>query len=187
MNSDKADVIAQQIANASPRFNPHPTTTTAEIKLFDIVQLYGDRQQMIVVDIKLNRPANPFIGVLVKGQGAQYKFGWKHRPTVVGHAKDDHPALRAWKQKYGPKTNQPQATQAVFIHLLEAVEAGDLPKAQILAAAIRTMDGYAKPKPSTLFAEYEAAVKDGTVERFNMSTYDDMRKMVKSPEFQNAR
>jgi hypothetical protein len=152
MNSDRADVIAQQIANASPRFNPRPTTTIFEIKLFDIVQLYGGRQQMIVVDIKPNRPANPFVGVLVKGQGAQYKFGTKHRPTVVGHANHDHPALIAMRQRKGglgslpamtPQTNLvSQEAKAVFFHLLEAVEAGDISKAKILTAAIRTMPGY---------------------------------------------
>jgi len=172
MNSDRADVIAQQIANASPRFNPRPTTTISEIKLFDIVQLYGDRQQMIVVDIKPNRPANPFVGVLVKGQGAQYKFGHKHRPTVVGHANPDHPALIAMRQRKGMTTPliEPvnQEARAVFFHLLDAVEAGDMSKAKILAAAIRTMPGYAKPKPSALFSEYEEAVKNGTVERFDM-------------------
>jgi hypothetical protein len=148
MNSDRADVIAQQIANASPRFNPRPTTTISEIKLFDIVQLYGDRQQMIVVDIKLNRPANPFIGVLVNGQGAKYKFGYKHRPTVVGHANPDHPALIAMQQRnnmampQGEPVNQ--EAKAVFLHLLDAVEAGDMSKAKILTAAIRTMPGYSK-------------------------------------------
>ncbi|MFA5767309.1 MAG: hypothetical protein WC919_05275 [Candidatus Paceibacterota bacterium] len=147
MNSDRADIIAQQIANASPRFNPHPTTALEEIKLFDIVKLYGDRQQMIVVDIKPNRPANPFIGVLVKGQGAQYKFGYKHRPTVVGHANPDHPAIVAMRRRKEATTVQMepvnQEAKAVFFHLLEAVEASDMPKAKILTAAIRTMPGYA--------------------------------------------
>jgi hypothetical protein len=118
-----------------------PTTPISEIKLFDIVRLYGDRQQMVVVDIKPNRPANPFVGVLVNGQGAQYKFGYKHRPTVVGHANPDHPALIAMRQRKGIS---PSGDCRVFFHLLEAVEAGDMPKAKILAAAIRTMPGYSK-------------------------------------------
>jgi hypothetical protein len=129
-----------------------PTTTISEIKLFDIVQLYGDRQQMVVVDIKPNRPANPFVGVLVKGQGAQYKFGYKHRPTVVGHANPDHPALIAMRRKAEQRSGitmpqmEPinQEARAVFFHLLDAVEAGDMSKAKILAAAIRTMPGYSK-------------------------------------------
>jgi len=138
MNSDKADIIA----------HPRPTTSLAEIKVFDIVQLYGDRQQMIVTEIKPSRPANPFLGVLVNGQGAQYKFGYKHRPTIVGHAKPDHPALLALQRRKGMTTPlvEPvnQEARAVFFHLLEAVEAGDMPKAKILAAAIRTMPGYSK-------------------------------------------
>jgi hypothetical protein len=125
------------------------TSSMPEIKLFDIVQLYGDRQQMIVVDIKPSRPANPFIGVLVKGQGAQYKFGPKHRPTVVGHADQNHPALIAMRQRKGMTTPQMepvnQEAKAVFFHLLDAVEAGDMSKAKILAAAIRTMPGYKNP------------------------------------------
>jgi hypothetical protein len=124
------------------------TTSMPEVKLFDIVQLYGDRQQMIVVDIKPNRPANPFVGVLVKGQGAQYKFGPKHRPAVVGHANPDHPALIAMRQRKGMTMPQiepvNQEARAVFFHLLDAVEAGDMSKAKILAAAIRTMPGYGK-------------------------------------------
>ncbi|MFA5766316.1 MAG: hypothetical protein WC919_00135 [Candidatus Paceibacterota bacterium] len=124
------------------------TTSMPEIKLFDIVQLYGGRQQMVVVDIKPNRPANPFVGVLVKGQGAQYKFGPKHRPNVVGHANPDHPALIAMRQRKGMTTPQVepvnQEARAVFFHLLDAVEAGDMAKAKILAAAIRTMPGYGK-------------------------------------------
>ena len=146
--SDRADLLAQQIANASPRFNPRPTTTLAEIKIHDIVQLYGDRL-LIVVDIKPNRPANPFVGVLVNGQGAQYKFGPRHRPKVVGHAQSDHPALLAMQRRKGMTTLvEPvnQEARAVFFHLLEAVESGDMPKAKILAAAIRTIPGYNKPE-----------------------------------------
>jgi hypothetical protein len=124
------------------------TTAMDTIKLFDIVQLYGDRQQMVVVDIKPNRPANPFVGVLIRGQGAQYKFGPKHRPTVVGHANHDHPALIAMRQRKGLTTPQVetvnQEERAVFFHLLEAVEEGDLPKAKILTAVIRTFPQYHK-------------------------------------------
>lgn len=110
------------------------------IKPLDIVRLMnGD--QMIVTQIKRNRPANPYCGVLVDGKGAEYKFGLRHQPVVVGAASADHPALVAWKQRKEKKEHKPTNDQAVTVinHLLDAVEAGDLPKAKILAAVIRTM------------------------------------------------
>lgn len=149
-------------------------TTTIEIKLHDIVKM-PDGSQFIIVDIKPNRPSNQFVGILVNGKGAPYKFGFRHRPTVAGHAEDNHPALVAYLQRtqrtftgFCNNSNPASAPAAVFFHLLEAVEAGDMSKAKILAAAIRTMPGYAKAKPSGLFAEYEEAVRKGIVERFDM-------------------
>lgn len=125
-------------------------TTTIDVKLHDVVKM-PDGSQFIIVDIKPNRPSNQFVGILVNGKGAPYKFGFRHRPAVVGHAEDNHPALVAYLQRtqrtftgFCNNSNPAMAsTTAVFFHLLEAVEADDMPKAKILAAAIRTMPGYA--------------------------------------------
>lgn len=111
------------------------------IKPLDIVRL-SNGDQMIVTGVKLSRPANPYLGVLVNGQGAEYKFGPRFKPVVTGSASVDHPALLAWKRrkatKAGETTSQLQS-KVIISHLLDAVEAGDLPKAKILAAVIRTM------------------------------------------------
>jgi hypothetical protein len=122
------------------------TTSMAEINKFDIVRL-GNGDQMIVTQVVPSRPVNPFCGVLVGGKGAEYKFGPRHKPVVVGHANPDHPVLLARRDRMEEKIGRPLGTDAtaVIIHLLEAVEAGDLSKAQILAAAIRTMAQFRKP------------------------------------------
>jgi hypothetical protein len=136
--SDKLDVFEQQVKNLSQQhFNPKPTTTIYEIKLFDIVQINGG-SQMIVTEIKPSRPSNPFIGIKINGQGAQYKFGHIHRPVVVGHAEPDHPALCAFRRKYG-KSESSRTFETLVFQLIEAVEADDTHKAKILAAAIKTI------------------------------------------------
>lgn len=125
------------------------TTSMPTINLYDVVQL-GNGDEMIVTQIKPNRPANPFCGVLVNGQGAEYKFGPRNRPVFVRHAEQNHPALIAWRRRI---TTQPALVpgqtpgpdaQAVIFHLLEAVEAEDMAKAKILAAVIRTMGQFRK-------------------------------------------
>ena len=126
--------------------------TMPEVKLYDIVRLdIGNRVNkdiMIVTNIKPNRPTNPLCGILLNGKGAEYSFGPKHKPVVIGTAPENHPTLVAYRQRrqdlhdkvgrnFRPtlETN----TKAVIYHLIEAVEAGDLPKARILAAVVRTM------------------------------------------------
>jgi hypothetical protein len=118
------------------------TTSMPEIKLHDIVRLSGG-SQMVVTDIKPRRPANPFVGVLVNGQGAEYKFGGRHNPVVIGHAEPGHPALEALGARR--RSRDPDLAVGFTIRqLLEAVEAGDMPKAKILTAVIRTTNLYRK-------------------------------------------
>jgi hypothetical protein len=116
-------------------------TTLFDVAIHDIVRL-SNGDKMVVTQVKPNRPANPFCGVLVNGLGAEYKFGGKHKPVVVGHADENHPALVANRLRLQVRAgNQPvdDKSRAVISHLLNAVEAGDLAKAQVLATAIRTM------------------------------------------------
>jgi hypothetical protein len=126
--------------------------TMPEIKLYDIVRLdIGNRVNkdiMIVTNIKPNRPTNPLCGILLNGKGAEYSFGPKHKPVVIGTAPENHPALAAYHQRRqdlrdkiggGLKPPLETNTKAIIYHLIEAVEAGDLPKAKILAAVVRTL------------------------------------------------
>jgi hypothetical protein len=132
------------------------TTSLPEIHLYDIVRL-ANGDEMIVTQIRPSRPVNPLCGILVNGKGAEYKFGPKHKPVVTGHANPSHPALVALRQRldrFGPFSNgsamqsaqaaPSQDATAVVCHLLEAVESGDLQKAKILTAALRTMDQFRK-------------------------------------------
>ncbi len=72
-----------------------------EFAVDDIVALYGGKDQMVIVDLKPNRPANPYVGVLVKGKGAPYKFGPRQRPQKIGVADKNHPALVAYRERMG--------------------------------------------------------------------------------------
>lgn len=117
------------------------TTAMDTIHLFDIVRLVnGD--QMIVTGIKPNRPSNPFLGILVNGKGAEYKFGPRFNPVVIGHADQNHPALAARRDRLNVDNLTPGA--AMIHQLLQAVEEGDFSKAKILTAAIRTVPQYRK-------------------------------------------
>lgn len=98
-----------------------------KIALHDIVQL-GSGAQLIVVEIIRSRPANPYLGVKVNGQGARYKFGPKHRPVVIGKADANHPALRAMARKNGVQSD-PR-----LVALASAVLSGDMATARRLAA-----------------------------------------------------
>ena len=140
------------------------TTTEFDIKIHDIVRL-ANGHQFIITGINPKRPVNLFSGVLVNGQGAEYKFGPKHRPVVIGHAPANHPALISLTVRKGTRPVGQDAA-AIVCHLLEAVEIGDLPKAKILAAAIRTMDMFRSHKSTTVQSGGD---------------------MVKSDEFKNAK
>ena len=111
------------------------------MKPLDIVRL-GNGDDLVITQVKPNRPANPFCGVLVNGKGTEYKFGLKHRPTVIGVAESNHPALLAHQNKrrlLSTTISFDDGRKAVFGQLLDAIEAGDLPKAQILAAVARNL------------------------------------------------
>ena len=98
------------------------TTTELDIKIHDIVRL-ANGHQFIITGINPKRPVNLFSGVLVNGQGAEYKFGPKHRPVVIGHAPANHPALISLTVRKGTRPVGQDAA-AIVCHLLEAVEIG---------------------------------------------------------------
>ena len=106
---------------------------------FDIVE-FPQGDQMIVTEIKPSRPANPYVGVKMNGQGAPYKFGPKHMPKKVGTAPANHPALQAnaarGNNKSGALTPGARETLA---QMLTAVESGDLAQAQALVPAVRVL------------------------------------------------
>lgn len=116
-----------------------PQTSMPEIKRFDIVRL-ANGDQMIVTDIKPSRPANPFLGILVNGQGAEYKFGPRFRPVVIGKADQSHPALVALRGRKGVNAS----SVYVIRDLLNAVEDGNMQQAKILASVIRKFEGFQK-------------------------------------------
>lgn len=113
-----------------------PTAPTEVLKVKDIVRL-ANGQQLIVTEVKFNRPANPYLGVLVRGTGKQYKFGPKHHPTKIGVAPDDHPALVAKAGRSAPGVSSDY--KRLVGELISAVESGDNVKAKILAAAVRVL------------------------------------------------
>lgn len=109
-----------------------------QFQVNDIVQLAGG-QRLIVTEYKPSRPANPYLGVLVGGQGKEYKFGSKHCPRKVGVAPPDHPALVARRGRPQRGGGVSQDYRAVVGQLLDAVERGDLVTAKVLAKVIRGM------------------------------------------------
>ncbi len=108
------------------------------IKLNDIVRL-SNGDEFIITNIKPNRPVNPLCGVKVNGKGAEYRFGSKHRPIIIGCAQDNHPALIAMKSKRINRGGRKPNDNIVIVHLLDAIEAEDWAKTKILASVIRTM------------------------------------------------
>ena len=121
---------------------PRTSVTEFDIKVHDIVRL-ANGHRFIITGINPKRPVNMFTGVLVNGQGAEYKFGPKHRPHVIGHAPANHPALISLSVRKGNAIGQD--IQSIVFHLLDAVEADDLPKAKILTSVLRTTDQFRKP------------------------------------------
>lgn len=109
-----------------------------EFKRLDLVEFPGGNQ-MIVTEIKSSRPANPYVGVKVRGQGKQYKFGPKHRAQKIGTAPESHPALQALAARNGAKAGLSVGARATLEQLLNAVESGNLEQARALAPAVRVL------------------------------------------------
>lgn len=114
---------------------------------FDIVRI--GRHQMIIVRIEMSRPVNQFVGIKVNGNGAEYVFGIRNKPVKVDHALTDHPAIIAWQKRKLLTASTTSSLSgfsgiddgvvAAVCHLLDAVEKGDMQKAKILAAVVRTI------------------------------------------------
>jgi len=70
------------------------------IGINEIVNVCGS--PMIVVEIKHSRPANPYIGIKLNGNGAPYKFGPRHNPAKANppqFVNENHPAVVAYKNR----------------------------------------------------------------------------------------
>jgi len=61
---------------------------TQLLEVNDIVEACGTR--FIIVSVHPNRPANPYVAIKERGNGAKYKLGHKHHPHKVGTISNDH-------------------------------------------------------------------------------------------------
>lgn len=113
--------------------------STEALQLNDIVRLAGG-QQLIIVEIIPSRPANPYLGVLVNGQGKEYKFGYKHRPHKIGVAPQDHPALLARQDRKVAKGGINAQYKIVADNLCKAVLNGDTAAAKVLATTLQQLN-----------------------------------------------
>jgi hypothetical protein len=110
-----------------------PPAAASGITLHDIVEFAtGDR--FIITGIHYNRPANPYTGVKINGQGTEYKFGPRYKPKVVGHADPTHPALQAKQQR---KLDKSGLNVELMMALVLSVERGDLETAKRYAAQLK--------------------------------------------------
>ena len=63
-------------------------TSTELLKRCDLVEACGSR--FIIVEVHRNRPANPYVAIKERGNGAKYKLGHKHHPRKVGTVPESH-------------------------------------------------------------------------------------------------
>ena len=119
----------QQDSLEIPRMNQ-------SLEINDIVRLSGG-QTLIVTEFKPSRPANPYLGVLVGGQGKQYKFGPRHQPVKVGVAGPDHPALQALERRQPAGVSHEY--KAIVGQLCDAVESDDLARAKVIVGIVRSL------------------------------------------------
>lgn len=106
-------------------------------KRLDLVRL-NSGSEMIVTGFVPSRPKNPFLGVKPNGNGAEYKFGWKHGPKRIGTVEETHPALVALARRNGGV--MPQDKKALS-RLLDAIDQGDLEAARAIAPLCRGLVG----------------------------------------------
>jgi hypothetical protein len=78
------------------------------LEVNDVIR--AGRDEMIIVDVKPNRHANPYVAILMNGKGAPYKVGHKHNPQFVRKATGNEPALRAYQQREA-KQNGPNVSE----------------------------------------------------------------------------
>ena len=105
-------------------------------EIHDIVRLVGG-QTLIVTESRPSRPANPYLGVLVGGQGKEYKFGPKHHPVKVGVAGPDHPALQALERRRPAGASH--EFKVIVSQLCDAVENDDLTRAKVFVGIVRSL------------------------------------------------
>lgn len=130
------------ISGFTGRMTPSIIEKPVRFERLDKVRL-GSGQVMIVTGYHPNRPANPYSGVVENGQGAEYKFGPKHRPVKIGTVTDGHPALLNLKTRQAAKggSGLDAGTTAAVRKLVAAVEQGDLTTAKVLAEMIKSVVG----------------------------------------------
>lgn len=114
-------------------------TQPQDLQVHDLVEACGTR--FIITGIEPSRPANPWLAIKERGNGAQYKLGYKHRPRKVGRADPDHPALRALQGRQAQRASVNPALEQTQRALEQAVLDGDLAAAQRLVALIRQLRG----------------------------------------------
>lgn len=61
----------------------------ALLERHDIVEII-DGSRFIIVEVHPHRPANPYVAIKERGNGAKYKLGYKHKPHKVGRVSNDH-------------------------------------------------------------------------------------------------
>ena len=125
---------------------PAKIGATSGFETNDIVTLFGSNQPkntMIIVELKSDRPINPYLGVLINGKGAPYKFGPRQRPEKTGVADLRHPALVAYHNRMermgGHQGNADVTYRKLVQQLISAVKNSDLDTARVLAEAIEAL------------------------------------------------
>lgn len=110
-------------------------SNTQTFQKFDLVE-FPQGDQMIVTGIHRNRPANPYSGVKPNGNGAEYKFGPKHRAVKVGSVSEGHPALLARAQRRG---ETPPSVKRALSRLFDAIDNGDMHSARAILPLCRAI------------------------------------------------
>lgn len=118
-------------------------TSPERLQRLDKVRL-GNGSVMIVTAYLPNRPANCYAGVLENGQGKEYVFGPRHRPTKIGVVTEGHPALlnnQTRRAERGGSPGPDAGTQAILRQLVAAIESDDHATAKTLAAVVKSVIG----------------------------------------------
>ena len=102
----------------------------------DVVEACGTR--FIIVEVHPNRPANPYVAIKERGNGAKYKLGHKHHPRKVGTVPETHYLLAntAFRDfdRLGPGAKQ------MLRDVLNAVVSGDADAKQRVSDLLGMLD-----------------------------------------------
>jgi hypothetical protein len=101
-------------------------TATELFKRCDVVEACGTR--FIIVEVCPSRPANPYVAIKERGNGAKYKLGHKHRPRKVGTVPENHYLLA--NSAFRDFDNLGPGAKQMLRDVLRAVVAGDVDAVQ---------------------------------------------------------